>query len=349
MKLRFALVTPPLAGHSIRGTGVYAQNLLEGFQEYIQDAVMEKVTITDNLESYDAVIYPYFDPFFLTLPLIKKIPAVVTIHDLIPLSFPSGFKPGLRGKIKWYLQKFSLKNVTAVITDSESSKRDIEKYASVSADKIKVIYLGIGREFVKIPEKKLSPLRKRMKLPDNFILHVGDVNYNKNIDGLIRAFSLVREKNTSLNLILVGKGFTDKSEELDRLKSLINQLNLELFIHFPGRISSDELVAMYNLATVYVQPSYAEGFGLPVLEAMSCGCPVVSSVNSSLAEITDDAAISVDPQNIASIAEGITGIISNNVTKNNLVKKGFINAGKYSWEKCIRNTFNVLKSAVQEK
>lgn len=343
---KIALVNPPLLGHKYRGTGTYTKRLYQALKKH-SEVDISLVNTKDNLEEFDLVHYPYFDPFFLTLPLIKKKPTVVTVHDLIPRQYPKFFPPGIKGLLKWQIQKLALRRSTAVITVSYASKEDIMRFTGISEDKIHVIYLGVGGEFKVIKsEEFLENVRSKLKLPREFILYVGDVNYNKNIPGLIKAFNIVNKSRLSLHLVLVGNGFVTPSAQLAEILHLINGLRIGDKVYRLGHVTTSDLVGVYNLAKVYLQPSLAEGFGLPVLEAMACGCPVVASNLSSLREIIGNAAIKLNPYNIEEIADNIARILSNDLFQRELIEKGLNRAKLFSWEKSAKETLQIYKSII---
>jgi glycosyltransferase involved in cell wall biosynthesis len=187
----------------------------------------------------------------------------------------------------------------------------------------------------------LNNVRRKYSLPESFVLYVGDINYNKNILGLIKAFSGL-EGNASL--VLVGKAFWEKDlPETQAIIQLIKSLKLEKKVLRLGFLPAQDLVAIYNLASVYCQPSFYEGFGLPVLEAMACGCPVVAAKNSSLSEICGQAAILVDPENINDMIKGLKKAF---LEKKSLKEKGLTQAKKFSWEKTARQTYEVYQKVV---
>lgn len=347
-KLNIALIKPPLVGHQYRGTGEYTRRLY-GTLKKNSDVNISLLGIKSNLDNFDIVHFPYFDPFFLTLPVLKNKPRVVTVHDLIPLKFPQYFPVGIKGFLKWQVQKASLLRTDAVLTDSEASRKDIIKYTGIDGEKIYVIYLGVGKEFkITRSEKILNKVRKKLNLPDEFILHVGDVNYNKNIEGLVRAFSLVCKSYSSLNLVLVGDGFVNSSPQLLQINDLINSLALCDKVYFIGHVNTDDLVGLYNLAKVYLQPSFAEGFGLPVLEAMACGCPVVVSNTSSLPEIVGKAAILADPYKVDDIKEAMLKMLHfDPLAYRSTVERGLRQVKKYSWEKTVAQTIAVYRQILQ--
>lgn len=346
--MKIALVNPPIAGHVGRGTGVYTQSLFDSICKN-KDIEISQVNTRDDFRKFDLVHFPYFDPFFLTLPLLRNYKNIVTVHDLIPIAFPDFFPKGIRGKVKWQIQKLSLERSDAILTDSIASKKDIEKFTSIKPEKIHVIPLGVGEEFKIVKsEKVLDIVKQKFNLPDNFILHAGDVNPNKNILGLIRAFYLLTKSFKNLSLVLTGKGFAVDTVQLREINNLITDLELGDSILKLGFISTDELAVLYNLAKVYIQPSFAEGFGLPVLEAMACGCPTVVSNITSLTELTENASVLFDPNKDDEIAKGIFEILNNRDKKDKIVKKGLERVKDFSWDKCARETIKIYRSVISK-
>jgi len=355
--MRIAIDMSPLKSghylqHRVRGTGFYLQNLQASLEKYYPENNYIYFNRGDSLaKNVDIVHYPYFEPFFLTLPVFSKNKKIVTVHDLTPLVFPSHFKPGIRGNLKWQVQKLALKNAKAIITDSESSKRDVIKYAGINSEKIKVVYLAAGEEFkvIQNSEFRIQNLRKKYSLPEKFILYVGDATWNKNLPRLIEAVSQI---NTPL--VMVGKALIDKeidtqnrwNKDLVRVQEVASQ-NKNIFRL--GFVSSKDLVALYNAATLFVMPSVYEGFGLPILEAMSCGCPVVASRGGSLAEVMGEAGKYVDPYDVESIAKGISEVLNSSDLQKDLSQKGIIQAKKFTWRKTADETMGVYKSLIGQK
>lgn len=343
-------VSPLHSTHQYRGIGSYTRNLVDALKKV--DKKNEYLSISKDEEinqlNPDIIHYPYFDFFQLTLPLKKIKPTVVTIYDVIPLIFTKHFPPGLKGKLKLEIQKHSLRGVKAIITISENSKKDIVKYFGIAKEKIFVTYLAAGKEFKKLEIRSLKlGIKQKYQLPDTFALYVGDVNYHKNIPGLIRAMAKI---NKTVSLVLAGKAF--KEEELKETKEivqLIKELKLRDRIKLLGYLPESELVAVYNLATVYCQPSFYEGFGLPVLEAMACGCPVVTANTGSLPEICGSAAVMIDPYDVSDIARGINRAVENKSIRNDLINKGFKQVNKFSWEKTAQKTLAVYNQVYVQK
>lgn len=341
---RIALINPTLEGHKWRGTGIYTQNLYLHLKK-INDLQIDLLSAKDSLKDYDLIHYPFFDPFFLTYPLIKSKPTIITIHDLIPKKFPQQFPCGISGTIKWQIQKLSVKGSAAIITDSEASNNDIEKILGYKKTSIYTIPLGVSSDFSIIKSDDIkSKTKKKYSLPDHFILNVGDVNYNKNSEGLVTAFNLISDKFKRLDLVLIGKGFVDPTPQLIKLKSMINNFGLEDRVHLLANVSLHDLVVIYNLADIYIQPSYAEGFGLPILEAMSCGCPVIASNIESDLEILPDEALIFNPNNIKDLVHKVEKLLTSEEFKNTLINSGLIQAKKFTWKTTAQRTLDVYKS-----
>lgn len=341
-------ISPLKSGHQFRGIGFYTKNLVESLQLIkVNDFEVELIDKGKIPPDCDLVHYPYFDLFWVILPMIKNKKTVVTIHDVTPLVFPKNYPPGIKGEIKFQIQKCSLKSVNAVITDSKSSKQDITKYLDYPPEKIHVIYLAPGSHFKKLPtlNSALSTQRKYC-LPHCFVLYVGDVNYNKNVLGLAKACKLI-----GIPLVIVGKQAVQKDfdkthVENQPLVQLIKEFGNDKKVMRLGFIPDEDLVAIYNLASVYCQPSFYEGFGLPVLQAMACGTPVVSSNKPCLPEICGEAAIFFDPYQPKEISKAIVNVLSDESLCDKLKQLGFKQAKKFSWEKTGRETYEVYKKVV---
>lgn len=333
--------------HRVRGSGFYIENLKNSLLKYDKKNSYKFVTDGEKLpNNLDVIHYAYFEPFFITLPVFKKTKSIVTIHDLTPLVFPEFFPVGIKGSIKWQIQKFLLKNIDHVITDSLSSRKDILKYTGISDDKVTSIYLGASDGFrkIKLNTSQIESLRKKYSLPQKFAMYVGDVTWNKNLPRLISAI-----KEINITLLMVGTALAQKNYDRnnpwnqDLLK--VEQLSKgDKRIIILGFIDKSDLVALYNLATVFVMPSLYEGFGLPVLEAMSCGCPVVTSKNGSLREIGGDGVYYVDPYDVNEIANGMGEVYFNNSVAAELSKKGLLQSKRFSLKKLALDTVKVYES-----
>ncbi len=340
--MRIALnISPLFSGHKVRGAGFYVERLKEAYLKYYSKHEYVFFTRISELNGkFDVVHYPFFDPFFLTAPVFKRSPLVVTIHDLIPLIFPQHFPAGIKGKIKWQIQKILLSRTDAVITDSISSKKDISRVADIHEDKTHVIYLSAGEEFrqLKNSKNKSDEIRRKYNLPSKFVLYVGDATWNKNLVNLIKAI-----EKTDIQLVMVGKALVDKNIDGHNIwnKDLIESKNLihnKIQFITLGFLPTEDLVAIYNCATVAILPSFYEGFGLPIVEAMKSGCPVIASDRGSIPEVAGDAVLYIDPYNINNISETINRLCKDAELRRRLIRKGFIQADKFSWKKTAENT-----------
>lgn len=341
--------------HRVRGTGFYLQNLQASLEKYYPENKYIYFNRGDLLDrKIDVVHYPYFEPFFLTLPLFSKNKMVVTVHDLIPLVFPENFKIGLKGELKWQVQKIALKNANAIITDSTSSKKDIVKHAGINDSKISVVYLAASEDFKIIhpsassgSEFRIQNLRKKYKLPEKFVLYVGDVTWNKNLPRLIEAV-----KKINAPLVLAGNALVQENIDLSNpwnkdFTKVLKLIDGDKRIIRLGFIPREDLVLLYNIATVFAMPSIYEGFGLPVLEAMNCGCPVVTSKEGSIPEVAGDSVFYINAYDCENIAKGIKVIYENKDIQERYSTKGLIQAKKFSWKKTAKATVKVYESIVK--
>lgn len=346
-------------GHAVRGIGSYTRNLVDVLKS------QKGIQLVRDVRSADIVHYPYFDLFYNTLNLVKK-PTVVTVYDVIPLLYPQYYQPGIRGKLNFNSQKEKLKKVDAIITISETSKKDIVRLLDAPQEKVFPIHLATGKNFKPITNhQSLITVQKKYKLPSSFVLYVGDINYNKNILGLVKACKII-----NLPLVICGKQAIDVEEtivtgnirgprdwmrylfnmphpELMHFEELIKEFNQNSKIIRLGFVPDDELVEVYNLATVYCQPSFYEGFGLPVLEAMACGCPVVVAKTQALVEIAEGAALFVDPKDPKEIAEGLKKVVNSEVLRGGLIKNGLVHAKKFSWNETALATIEIYRKVVR--
>jgi len=334
-------ITPLFNEHKYRGSGVYVKNLIASLGRLKSNLMYTFFVRGSKIpKDIDLIHYTYFDLFFLTLPLIKLHRTVVTVHDLIPIQFANHFPKGIRGEFKWQIQKQSLLGCKHIITDSNSSKSMIRACTGYLADNISVIYLAPGEFYTKNIQKVYSgTVKSGIKLPDRFILYVGDANWNKNVPGLLQAFQTIRKKFNFLYLVLVGKAFlNDNLMEAKSINKLIVELNLSNYVIKTGYITENLLSHIYKQAVGCIQPSFAEGFGLTVLEAMACGCPVVVSDKTSLSEIAGPA-IRVNAASVQSIADGMEKLFKIN---RQIARSESLNWVKqFTWKRVAVETNNV--------
>jgi len=284
---------------------------------------------------YDLLFVPtYSTPYFFP----GKV--VVTIHDLIFCRHPewTDKKQALRFAT---IVRHSAKKADHIIAVSEATKKDILDLTDVPEDKVTVIYEGVDEIFRQLDQHGLDRIREKHQLRHPFILHVGAIHPRRNISRLIEAFAFLRrEKNCQHELRLVGS-ISDK--EASELQYKTQKLGIEDVVHCHGILSDQDLVGFYNLADVFIYPSLYEGFGLPVLESMACGTPVITSNRSSLPELAGDAAILVDPESVDEIAYAIHELISNRDLRKQLVECGTIRVQKFSWLKTTKQTLKLFE------
>jgi len=330
--IKVGFITKSLTdGNAQRGVGFYAKRLLPMLKAHCSEFGIEILEIENSLKiencKLEIVHYPYFDLFYHTLPLLRKVKTVVTVHDVIPLEFPEVYKQGVRAKLNLYLQGLALQTVDAIITDSYYSLKNIRKYLNIPHEKLKLVYLAADEIFK--PKKVI----KKYNLPKKFVLYVGDVNYNKNIPNLIQAAKLA-----NLPLVMVGRQAKEienmdlSHPELRHLKNLDFGNVIRL-----GFVSDEDLVDIYNLATVYCQPSFSEGFGLNPLEALACGTPVASSNLGSLSEILGDNAVYFDPYDVKAMSQAIITSMNNEPSTIN----------PFSWEQTAAQTLQVYNAILK--
>jgi glycosyltransferase involved in cell wall biosynthesis len=294
-------------------------------------SLAEQVKIPMDLrrERVDLFHAPHY-----VLPPLVRCPSVVTIHDCIHLMFPQ-YLPN-RWSLAYARTSITLaaKRSTRVLTVSESSKRDILRYVDIPPGKIDVIYNAYDERFRDVPnEDAVARVRERFQLQDQFVLYAGNVKPHKNLERLIEAFHLVRSRGLDqLKLVLIG----DEISKYTALRRAVHRHQLHKYVRFLGFLPLDTLAVLYRLAGVFVFPSLYEGFGLPPLEAMASGTPVVTSNVSSLPEVAGNAAVLVDPYNASAIADGIYRVLTDDTLRLDLKRRGIERATQFSWESSVR-------------
>jgi glycosyltransferase involved in cell wall biosynthesis len=279
-------------------------------------------------------------PHYVLPPLIG-CRSVVTIHDCIHLMFPQYLPNRFAFAYAKASIRLAARRATRIMTVSESSKRDILRFVNVPPEKIDVIYNSYDERFgIEPAEEDVVRVRERYQLNDEFVLYAGNVKPHKNLGRLIEAFHLVRKRGmNNLKLVMIG----DEISKYSALRRAVHQYQLHKYVRFLGYLPEETLAVMYRLAGVFVFPSLYEGFGLPPLEAMASGTPVVTSNVSSLPEVAGDAAVLVDPYDPHAIAEGIYQVLSDEQLRRALRLKGVARAGQFSWEQSVRRVHAIYE------
>jgi glycosyltransferase involved in cell wall biosynthesis len=321
-------------------TGVenYAKNILENIKEIETAKPTTENKYLSHLWTHFVLPFKSGDVLFcpanvapVFVPKSKKL--VVTIHDVAFLTYPKSFSKFFRVYYK-VLMPFVIKRADKIITVSKHSKNEIEKYYPKAKDKIEVIYLGFDKSFT-----KLDSIKKNKQ-----ILYVGSMNSRKNFVGVLKAFELLGQKD--YKLIMVGNFASNFALDTETQK-LIQQAESNQNIEFRSGISNEQLVKIYNESMLFVFPSFYEGFGLPVLEAMSCATPVVCSGMSSLPEVGGSAVVYCNPLDVEDIKEKIEMVLGDEVLQQDMIQKGVQRAELFSWKKSAEEHIKVFKKVLE--
>jgi len=288
----------------------------------------------DFLGSVDIFHSPYE-----FLPKTRKARTVVTVHDVSFLKHPDYFDPSF---VELFTRRIRhiVKKADKIIADSHNTKKELAEFTGVSPDRVVVIHLGMDEQFRPIKDReKLNEVAQRYKISGPYILFIGAADKDKNLTRLTQAFAQLIPTHDQLQLVFAGSmnwGFR-------QLKEQFASLSQENKIVFTGFIDDSDLPALYCGATTLAIPSIHEGFGLPALEAMACGTPVLCSNTSSFPEVVGDAALQVDPYNLDEIAASLRNLVEDNQLRLSCIEKGLARAEKFSWDNTARQTIEVYK------
>jgi glycosyltransferase involved in cell wall biosynthesis len=278
--------------------------------------------------------------FFLN----RNVKKILTIHDLIPLLYPESYSRNLARRWNTSL-KLIINRADHLIAVSQKTKEDCIEYLNIPPENITVIPNGYSNAFHPIAngEKVKKHIESTYNL-DKYILFIGRVEARKNLTTLIKAFHKLKKSGLSHKLAIIG-GMGWQHEEVLRE---IKRLELQSEVVFPGYVPEEDLVQFYNAADLFVYPSLYEGFGLPPLEAMACGTPVVTSNTSSLPEVVDDAGIMVDPLDVDALADSMHRVLTDDALQEKLRNKGIARAREFSWEKTAQKTWQVYEQVLND-
>lgn len=282
----------------------------------------------------------YHSQYFF--PPLFRYPSVITIHDISFLAHPEWFTH--REKFLFKFLTSSIKRSKKVITVSAFSKNELARYHNIKNDKISVIYNGVSPIFKpEMPPHIIYKIKLKYCLPDNYILYVGRFNARKNIPTLLKAFSFFKKQDKAgFKLVFVGK----EEGVAEKIKGLTAKLNLSGEAKFIDYLPYADLPAIYSAARLFVFPSFYEGFGLPPLEAMSCGIPVITSNTSAFPEVLADAAVMVDPHDTGKLAEAMESLLLDSALREKMIFKGLEHVKKFSWVNTAQKTLAVYKEAL---
>ena len=293
-------------------------------------SIREQVTIPFDL--WRARVDLFHAPHYVVSPLTPR-PYVVTIHDCIHLRFPQYLPNKAAHVYARAMMTVAARRAARILTVSNASKDDILHFLGVPADKVEVIYNGLDLRLAAPPtEEQIERVRDRFMLTSPFILYTGNIKPHKNVDRLIEAYAILRERGrTNVKLLIIG-------EEISRfpnLRRLVHRHQLHGHVRFFGFVPDATLAVLYRLASVFVFPSLYEGFGLPPLEAMAAGVPVITSNVSSLPEVVGDAALLIDPLDPGAIADAIARVLDDPALSADLVARGAERIKAFSWTRAV--------------
>jgi glycosyltransferase involved in cell wall biosynthesis len=358
-------ISTAFLGNLRAGTWQYTRHLLQGATRRGVGAVGRENSALSGLdtqvttyvgggEKFAKLIWPNFilpqragadgyDLIHCTTPYGTFMPCryknIITICDVTPLLFSEA-----HGRMNVWHHRFALPSILQradrIITISESSKRDIVRLYGIREEKVRVTLLAADERFQFDPVG--APGESLVKLPQPYILNVGTLEPRKNLDGLIRAFASAKRGGMPHALVITGaKGWGES-----RLAPLIKELGVSASVVFTGFVEEEDLPHLYRGADFFVYPSLYEGFGLPVLEAMACGTPVITSNSSSVPEVAGDAALLVDPRSEAELSAAMLRLAGDRALKVSLREQGVSRATQFSWARTVRETLMVYQDVL---
>jgi glycosyltransferase involved in cell wall biosynthesis len=289
------------------------------------------LSLMGYISDLDLLHSPYFP-----VPKIRTFKGVLTIHDLIPLRVPEWF--GNNNVHDFFDTEIreTVKYIDHIIADSQATKNDIIDLFSIDENKISVVYLGVDQSFINIlPNQGDNSILEKYDINSNYILSVCTVEPRKNIQRILKSYEILRERHKEkIELVLVGR----LGWKYENLLQMIKESKFSDDIILTGYVPDEDLLILYRNAEVFMYPSLYEGFGLPILEAMSCEAPVITSNVSSLPEVGGDSVMYCDPYDVESIVYTIEEIITKPSLQKELREKGKIRAQQFSWKKAAEQT-----------
>lgn len=295
----------------------------------------------------------FFPAVYSYFPILNRSKVIVTIHDVIADHNPDLIFPNLKAKIAWKLkQKAAVSRADLFLTVSNHSRSEISNYFRIPQEKIRVVSEGtdpVFQEMTLDTDMAKSLARFGLSADSKFLLSVGGISPHKNLDSLISAFDHLQKGNPKLKLVLVGDYKDDPFySAYPALKKQIAELGLEERVVFTGFVADKDLAILYNTAALLVFPSLEEGFGLPAIEAMSCGLPVAASSRGSLPEVVGNAGMFFDPLDIEEMAKIIETVLRNPEQRRKMAAEGKRRAALYSWDRAARETIDVFSELADE-
>jgi len=303
----------------------------------------EQVSFPCACRHLDLAHVPYF-----ASPRFPTVPTVVTVHDLIPLILPA-YRGSLLVRLYTRLVAAAARKAEAVITVSQASERDIVRYLHIPPERIQVTYEAAGEAFQPVEdEAQLAGVRQKYALPERYLLYLGGFDQRKNLSALLRAFALLVNKQPQARLVIACKLPGRDSPLFPDPRRLVRELGLEEKVVFTGWVAEEDKPALLSGATAFVFPSLYEGFGLPPLEAMACGTPVIASNRSSLPEVVGEGGILVEPTDVEALAEAMGALWVDEALRAELRQRALAQAAKFSWKQTALETLAVYRKAARD-
>jgi glycosyltransferase involved in cell wall biosynthesis len=324
---RYVLLCRGADAEYLRSLGPRFETICDRSGNY---SIREQISIPMTLQR--AHVHLFHAPHYVVSPL-TTCPYVVTIHDCIHLRFPQYLPNRLAPAYARTMMRVAARRARRVLTVSHASKQDILHYLGVAADKVEVIYNAIDTRLATPPtDEDMARVRDRFLLTSPFILYAGNIKPHKNVDRLIEAYSILRRRGVvGVKLLIIG----DEISKYPNLRRLVHRFQLHPHVRFLGFVPEDTLAALYRLTSVFVFPSLYEGFGLPPLEAMAAGVPVITSNVSSLPEVVGDAAVLIDPMDAGAIADALARVLGDDDLRAQLIQRGHERARAFSWARSV--------------
>ena len=281
----------------------------------------------------------FHSPDFV-LPPVRRARTMLTVHDLSFIRYPECADANLRAYLNKVVPR-SVQRADFVLADSQNTKNDLVELLGVEFEKIEVVYPGVEDRFRPIEDQPLlEEVRTRYSLPPRFVLGLGTLQPRKNFTGLIEAFADLRFAICDLRLVIAGgKGWL-----YEEIFATVERLGLEEKVVFPGFVADEHLPALYNLADLFVFPSLYEGFGLPPLEAMACGTPVITSDASSLPEVVGEAELMMEATDVEALTEAMKRVLEDNALREGMIAKGMKQAKKFTWEQAAAKLLSLYEA-----
>jgi glycosyltransferase involved in cell wall biosynthesis len=292
----------------------------------------------------DALHVPYWAP-----PLRSRVPIVVTIHDIIPLILPQ-YRGGALVRAYTQLVSAAARGATLILTDSEASRGDIVQQLRIPADRVRTIYLAADPEFTDHANPiDTAALRRNYDLPDEYVLYLGGCDARKNVETLLQVYTWAQDAlGDNFPLVFAGSLPDRHDAFLHDPRVIAKQIEVADVVRFTGRVAEEDKVALYQQARAFLYPTLYEGFGLPALEALACGVPVVGSNASSVPEIVGDAGMLVDPMDARAMAGALIAVCTDDALHDQLSERALKQAALFSWERCARETVAAYESVTRK-